>query len=136
MYQLAQDALVDNACEDLLDLPEEEEHPHQLWTLARKFWLPAFLLCTVLTNLDNPIMLLLIKVTLFLLSTKPNPYSVYIFVDQVRKLFYFLVTSFNNTRIREFNCPVFLNVLVGLSSVPSRSFYWLPLITICLFDNT
>lgn len=76
---------MDIYCEDSLDLSEEEEHPQQLWMFARKFWLPAFLFLTVLTNLDGPIMVLLAKVTLFLLSTKPNPYSVYVFVDQVWK---------------------------------------------------
>ncbi|XP_028772306.1 uncharacterized protein LOC114729480 isoform X2 [Neltuma alba] len=79
----AQDALVDDPYEDSLDLSKEEEHQHHLWTFARRFWLPVFLFLTVLTNLDDPILLLLIKVTLFLLSTKPNPYSVYIFVDQL-----------------------------------------------------
>ncbi|KAF7819548.1 uncharacterized protein G2W53_025003 [Senna tora] len=79
----AQDALVDDPDEDSLDLTEEEKNRHQLWTFARKFWLPAFLFLTVLANLYDPIPLLLIKVTLFFLSTKPNPYSVYIFVDQL-----------------------------------------------------
>ncbi|XP_054791302.1 uncharacterized protein LOC129296932 [Prosopis cineraria] len=79
----AQDALVDEPYEDSLDLSEEEEHRHHLWMLARRFWLPVFLFLTVLTNLDDPILLLLIKVTLFLLSTKPNPYSVYVFIDEL-----------------------------------------------------
>ncbi|KAI4306653.1 hypothetical protein L6164_029912 [Bauhinia variegata] len=69
--------------EDSRDLSEEEEHRKQLWQFAMKLWLPVLFFLTVLTNLDNPITVLFIKVTLFLLSTKPNPFSVYIFVDQL-----------------------------------------------------
>lgn len=77
----AGDALVDD--HELMDLSEEEENAHQLWRLTRKFWLPVFFFLTVLTNLDDSITILFIKLTLFLLSTKPNPFSVYVFVDQL-----------------------------------------------------
>ncbi|KAK4282373.1 hypothetical protein QN277_013758 [Acacia crassicarpa] len=78
----AQDALVDDPHEDSLDLSEKEERQHHLWKFVKRFWVPVCLFLTVFENLDDPIMLLLIKVTLFLLSTKPDPYSVYIFVDE------------------------------------------------------
>ncbi|KAK7271657.1 hypothetical protein RJT34_27737 [Clitoria ternatea] len=77
----AGDALVDDL--DSQDLSEEEENVPHLWKLARKFWLPVLFFLTVLTNFDDPIAILFIKLTLFLLSTKPNPFSVYIFVDQL-----------------------------------------------------
>ncbi|TKY50452.1 hypothetical protein E2542_SST27916 [Spatholobus suberectus] len=77
----AGDALVDD--DESQDLSEEEENVHHFWRLARKFWLPVFFFLTVLTNLDDSITILFIKLTLFLLSTKPNPFSVYVFVDQL-----------------------------------------------------
>ncbi|XP_065622453.1 uncharacterized protein LOC112014530 isoform X5 [Quercus suber] len=65
-----------------LDDSDAEEDRQPFWMYARKFWLPVFFFLTVLTNLDHPIALT-IKVILFLLSTKPSPLSVYVFVDQV-----------------------------------------------------
>ena len=67
-----------------LDDSDAEEDPQPFWMYARKFWLPVFFFLTVLTNLDHPIALITIEVILFLLSTKPSPLSVYVFVDQVR----------------------------------------------------
>lgn len=61
---------------------EEEEDSHALWTFVRKFWLPSLFLLTLLVYWDNPI-LLMTKVIFFLLSTKPSPLSVYVFVEQV-----------------------------------------------------
>ncbi|WVZ14593.1 hypothetical protein V8G54_012159, partial [Vigna mungo] len=77
----AGDALVDD--HELQDLAEGEENGQYLWRLARKFWLPFFFFITVLTNLDDSITIFCIKVTLFLLNTKPNPFSVYVFVEQL-----------------------------------------------------
>ncbi|XP_014507224.1 uncharacterized protein LOC106766940 [Vigna radiata var. radiata] len=77
----AGDALVND--HELQDLAEEEENGQYLWRLARKFWLPIFFFITVLTNLDDSITIFCIKVTLFLLSTKPNPFSVYVLVEQL-----------------------------------------------------
>ena len=82
LQHIAGDALLD-PFEDSRDVSEEEEHPLEFWKFAKKFWLPVFLLLNVLTNLDDPITLLFIKVALFLLSTKPNPLSVYVSIDQV-----------------------------------------------------
>ncbi|KAL1356408.1 hypothetical protein AAHE18_05G182900 [Arachis hypogaea] len=78
----AGDALVDDPSDNSQDVSEEEEIVHHFLKFTRKFWLPVLFFLTVLTNLDDPIMILFVKVTLFLLSTKPNPFSVYIFVDQ------------------------------------------------------
>ncbi|KAK4603595.1 hypothetical protein RGQ29_012207 [Quercus rubra] len=66
-----------------LDDSDAEEDPQPFWMHARKFWLPVFFFLTVLTNLDHPIVLITFKVILFLLSTKPSPLSVYVFVDQL-----------------------------------------------------
>lgn len=60
-----------------------ERYVEYLWKLVRRFWLPLFFAATVLTNLDYPFAILFIKLTLFLLSTNPNPFSVYVFVDQL-----------------------------------------------------
>ncbi|KAL1356409.1 hypothetical protein HN51_008425 [Arachis hypogaea] len=79
----AGDALVDDPSDNSQDVSEEEEIVHHFLKFTRKFWLPVLFFLTVLTNLDDPIMILFVKVTLFLLSTKPNPFSVYIFVDQL-----------------------------------------------------
>lgn len=65
-----------------LDDSDAEEDRQPFWMYARKFWLPVFFFLTVLTNLDHPFALT-IKVLLFLLSTKPSPLSVYVFVDQL-----------------------------------------------------
>ncbi|XP_020224899.1 uncharacterized protein LOC109806812 isoform X1 [Cajanus cajan] len=81
----AGDALVGD--HESQDVSEEEENVHHWWRLARKFWLPVFFFLTVLTNLDDSITILFIKLTLFLLSTKPNPFSVYVFVDQLCQQF-------------------------------------------------
>ncbi|KAK9271703.1 hypothetical protein L1049_002066 [Liquidambar formosana] len=59
------------------------EDPHAFWVFARKFWLPVIFFVTVLMNWDHPVTLA-IKVILFLLSTKPSPFSVYLFIEQLR----------------------------------------------------
>ncbi|MED6197207.1 hypothetical protein PIB30_054476 [Stylosanthes scabra] len=79
----AGDALVDDPSSNSQDVSEEEEIVHHFWRFTKKFWLPVLFFLTVLTNLDDPIMILFVKIGLFLLSTKPNPFSVYIFVDQL-----------------------------------------------------
>ncbi|CAJ2665339.1 unnamed protein product [Trifolium pratense] len=79
----AEDALVDDRHNDSQDLSEAEENVQDLLKLVGKFWWPLFFIVTVLTNLDNPFTILFIKVTLFLLCTKPNPFSVYFIVDQL-----------------------------------------------------
>ncbi|KAJ4973410.1 hypothetical protein NE237_006584 [Protea cynaroides] len=60
-----------------------EDDLYSFWALARKLWLPAFLVITVLTGWGHPIALT-VKVILFLLSTNPSRFSVYLFVEQLR----------------------------------------------------
>ncbi|XP_062106905.1 uncharacterized protein LOC133818187 isoform X2 [Humulus lupulus] len=59
-----------------------EEDSNAFWTFAKRFWLPVFFLVTVISHLDDPVMLIAFKVLLFLFSTKPSPFSVYVFVDE------------------------------------------------------
>ncbi|KAL2950723.1 hypothetical protein AAZX31_19G005500 [Glycine max] len=77
----AGDALVDD--HESQDLSEEEINVHHLLRLARKLWLPAFFFLTVCQTWTTQLQILFIKLTLFLLSTKPNPFSVYVFVDKL-----------------------------------------------------
>lgn len=73
-----QDILVDDR--EFFD--DTERNPPVLWIFVRKLWLPAFFLLTVLMNWDHPI-ILMTKVALFLISTKPSPLSVYVFVEEL-----------------------------------------------------
>ncbi|KAM7267513.1 hypothetical protein ACFE04_009679 [Oxalis oulophora] len=59
----------------------EVEEKHALWVFVRRFKLPVFFFFTVLTYWDHPA-LLAIKIILFLLTTKPSPFSVYVLVEQ------------------------------------------------------
>uniref|UniRef100_A0A5B6YP04 Uncharacterized protein n=1 Tax=Davidia involucrata TaxID=16924 RepID=A0A5B6YP04_DAVIN len=77
------DILVDDHHVDLLGASDSEENPHIFLAFARKLWLPVFLFLTVLMNWDHPIVLAT-KVILILLSTKPSPFSVYLFIEQLR----------------------------------------------------
>ncbi|CAK8533729.1 unnamed protein product [Lathyrus sativus] len=78
-----EDTLWDDRRNNSQDLLKDEENMQDLWKVVGKFWLPILFFLTVLTNLDNPVTVLFIKLTIFLLSTKPNPFSVYVFVDQL-----------------------------------------------------
>ena len=60
-----------------------EEDLRALWKFARKLWVPVLFFISLLAHLDDPITLIAFKVTLFLLPTKPSPFSVYVFVDEV-----------------------------------------------------
>lgn len=60
-----------------------EENPNALWKFAKKFWLPVFFFLTVLSHLEDPVTTLAFKAILFLLSTKPSPFSVYVSVNEV-----------------------------------------------------
>ncbi|THU49449.1 hypothetical protein C4D60_Mb06t09680 [Musa balbisiana] len=55
---------------------------HTFWVLVRKFQLPAVLVITVLLGWRHPLTLA-INVALLLFSTRPNPFSVYMFIEQV-----------------------------------------------------
>ena len=64
---------------------ETEEDPRVFLALAfaRKLVMPIFLFITVLMNWDHPI-ILAAKVILILVGTKPRPFSVYLFIEQVK----------------------------------------------------
>ncbi|KAJ9683400.1 hypothetical protein PVL29_019122 [Vitis rotundifolia] len=68
---------------DSLGVSDLEQGPHTFWMLAKKLWLPFLFFVTVLVNWEHPIKLV-IKATIFLLATKPGPFSVYLSVEQLR----------------------------------------------------
>ncbi|WCJ21006.1 hypothetical protein M5689_003200 [Euphorbia peplus] len=74
--------LVNDDGRDIFGYSKEEKDTHVLWLFVRKFWVPAFFFLTVLVNWHHPLMLVT-KVAFFLLSTKPSPLSVYVFVDKL-----------------------------------------------------
>ncbi|XP_038903549.1 uncharacterized protein LOC120090109 [Benincasa hispida] len=76
------DRLMDAPQEDL-DASDYVKSAKIFWELALRLWLPFLLCWTVLINLNHPI-LVVGKVVLFLVSTKPSPLSVYIFVEKLR----------------------------------------------------
>lgn len=61
---------------------DEEEDPQDVLVMVRKLMLPAFLFVTVLVNWGHPI-ILVAKIILILFGTKPRPFSVYLFIEQV-----------------------------------------------------
>ncbi|XP_038702872.1 uncharacterized protein LOC119999403 isoform X2 [Tripterygium wilfordii] len=67
---------------DLSGASDVEEDQRAIRAFVRKLWLPVLFFFTVLVSWDHPIALAS-KVILFLLSTKPNPLSVYVFVEQL-----------------------------------------------------
>lgn len=76
------DSLMDAPQEDL-DASDYVKSAKFFWELALRLWLPFLLCWTVLINLNHPI-LIVGNVVLFLVSTKPSPLSVYIFVEKLR----------------------------------------------------
>ncbi|XVF16369.1 hypothetical protein REPUB_Repub10bG0025400 [Reevesia pubescens] len=83
------DIFVDDYHNESSDASEGEDDRHKLWILMRKLWLPVFFVFTVLVNWDNPFTVAT-RILLFLLSTKPSPSSIYLFVERVRKSFLLL----------------------------------------------
>ncbi|KAA8530212.1 hypothetical protein F0562_004921 [Nyssa sinensis] len=78
------DILVDDHRVDSLGAPDSDEDLHNFLAFAMKLWLPVLLFLTVLMNWDHPI-ILATRVTFILLSTKPSPFSVYLFIEQLRR---------------------------------------------------
>ncbi|KAK6256433.1 hypothetical protein SCA6_017738, partial [Theobroma cacao] len=76
------DILVDDYHIESFDASEGEDDRHKLWMLMKKLWLPVFFVFTILVNWDNP-SAVAIRVLLFLLSTKPSPSSIYLFVERL-----------------------------------------------------
>lgn len=82
--------LMDIEQKDSVGSSDEDDNQTIFWTLAGKLWLPVLFALTVLLSLDHP-MHLAVKVILFLLSTKPSPLSVYLFIEQVKDLTCFIL---------------------------------------------
>ncbi|XP_031286543.1 uncharacterized protein LOC116145244 isoform X1 [Pistacia vera] len=75
------DVLLDDYRVELSDGLNEQEDQFAFWTFVRKFWLPSLFILTVLINWEHPF-LLGTKIFLLLISTKPSPLSVYLYVEQ------------------------------------------------------
>ncbi|KAL2552488.1 Uncharacterized protein Fot_06107 [Forsythia ovata] len=73
----------DNRPSGLLGGSYSEENLRAVMNIIRKLLVPVFLVLTVWLNWGHPVNVA-IKVILILLSTKPVPSSVYIFVEQLR----------------------------------------------------
>ncbi|MBA0628208.1 hypothetical protein Godav_022973 [Gossypium davidsonii] len=79
------DIFADDNHLESFDASEGEDDRHKLWLLMRKLWLPLFFVFTVLVNWDNPFAVIT-RILLFLLSTKPSPSSIYLFVEKLLTL--------------------------------------------------
>ncbi|XP_042456942.1 uncharacterized protein LOC122041364 isoform X1 [Zingiber officinale] len=62
--------------------PKDKLHP--FYTIVRKFQLPAVLVMTVLLGWRHPLTLF-INVALLLFSSRPNPLSIYMFLEQLHQ---------------------------------------------------
>ncbi|KAL4387130.1 hypothetical protein GQ457_09G009230 [Hibiscus cannabinus] len=85
-FSYAMDALdifADGKHLDSCGTSEGEDDRHKLWLLMRKLWLPLVFVFTVLVNWDSPFSVT-IRIILFLLSTKPSPSSIYLYVEKLR----------------------------------------------------
>lgn len=81
---VGQDMLVNDHNLEASGALDVEEDRREFRKFMRKLWLPFFFCITVLACWDHHITPLALKLALFLLSTKPNPLSVYVFVEEVR----------------------------------------------------
>ncbi|XP_039045814.1 uncharacterized protein LOC120185746 [Hibiscus syriacus] len=61
----------------------EGEDDRQTLVVDEELWLPLFFIFTVLMNWDSPFAVST-RILLFLLSTKPSPSSIYLFVEKLR----------------------------------------------------
>ncbi|KAD4586638.1 hypothetical protein E3N88_24239 [Mikania micrantha] len=68
----------------MLGESENDDNPHNFMIFAKKLMVPIALLFIVWMNWNYPIVLG-VKVTLTLLSTKPSPFSVYVYIEQLQQ---------------------------------------------------
>ncbi|KAL1077440.1 hypothetical protein V6Z11_D10G095300 [Gossypium hirsutum] len=116
------DIFADDNHLESFDASEGEDDRHKLWLLMRKLWLPLFFIFTVLVNWDNPFAVIT-RILLFLLSTKPSPSSIYLFVEkalhaskvevQDYKLLCLAIVEIGDEKIR------LIGILGGWWSLPS-----------------
>lgn len=74
---------VDDHSIGVLGRSETDDNPHNIMIFAKKLMVPIALLLIVWMNWNYPVVLA-VKVVLTFLSTKPSPFSVYVFIEQVR----------------------------------------------------
>ncbi|KAL5227563.1 hypothetical protein ABZP36_015828 [Zizania latifolia] len=63
--------------------PSAKHHISKLWPLVRKYQLPFGLVVLIALGWQNPLGLV-INILLLLYSSRPNPYSIYLFLREVR----------------------------------------------------
>ncbi|CAH1420629.1 unnamed protein product [Lactuca virosa] len=68
----------------MLGESESDDNPHYFMIFAKKLMVPIALLLIVWMNWNYPVALG-VKVVLTLLSTKPSPFSVYVFIEQLQQ---------------------------------------------------
>ncbi|KVH92832.1 uncharacterized protein LOC112515906 isoform X2 [Cynara cardunculus var. scolymus] len=68
----------------MLGKSETDDNPHSFMIFAKKLMVPIALLLIVWMNWNYPVVLG-VKVILTLLSTKPSPFSVYVFIEQLQQ---------------------------------------------------
>ncbi|KAI3784704.1 hypothetical protein L1987_43807 [Smallanthus sonchifolius] len=77
-------SVADNHSVGMLGESEHDDNPHNFMIFAKKLMVPIALLLIVWMNWNYPVVLG-VKVILTLLSTKPSPFSVYVFIDQLQQ---------------------------------------------------
>ncbi|KAI3670080.1 hypothetical protein L6452_41698 [Arctium lappa] len=75
---------VDDHSTRMLGESEPDDNPHNFMIFAKKLMVPIALLLIVWMNWNYPVVLG-VKVILTLLSTKPSPFSVYVFIEQLQQ---------------------------------------------------
>ncbi|KAI3500904.1 hypothetical protein L1887_36733 [Cichorium endivia] len=70
--------------DDSVGESETDDNPHYFMIFAKKLMVPIALLLIVWMNWNYPVALG-VKVVLTLLSTKPSPFSVYVFIEQLQQ---------------------------------------------------
>ncbi|XP_071731135.1 uncharacterized protein [Rutidosis leptorrhynchoides] len=75
---------VDDHSMGMLGQTDTDDNPHSFMIFVKKLMVPIALLLIVWMNWNYPVVLG-VKVILTLLSTKPSPFSVYVFVQQLQQ---------------------------------------------------
>lgn len=81
----AQERPAENPSKDITVLsPKSKQMLRKLWNLVRKFQLPIGLILLIVYGWRKPIVLA-INTLLLLYSTRPDPYSIYLFLQEIHQ---------------------------------------------------
>lgn len=75
--------LADDLKSNWTSASESDRERHAVLAVLRRYLVPLFFLLTIVLNWGHPI-IVVAKVALVLLSTKPSPSSIYVFVEEMR----------------------------------------------------